>query len=173
MSHTLVSTITHLGQEELATLRKSCITDPKILGFNVARYTGRNNEKRWRIELPHEKPNQRVRQLLHRYLYEKEYGKLPNKLYVLHKCGNSLCLNLNHLKAGTHDENMKDAVRHGSFEYKTLGYDTYLKVYEMYKNTKLTMRQIGYYFGITQTYVSRIIRTFEPNRSRFHRKSSR
>jgi hypothetical protein len=46
--------------------------------------------------------------LAHRVSYEQSYGEIPNKLMILHKCNNKLCINPEHLYAGTHNDNMKD-----------------------------------------------------------------
>lgn len=45
---------------------------------------------------------------MHKFMYEKVNGPVPEGLSVLHKCDVSLCVNAAHLYAGTHDENMDD-----------------------------------------------------------------
>jgi hypothetical protein len=48
---------------------------------------------------------------LHRIVFEQTYGYLPE--VVMHTCDNPRCLNPQHLKAGTWDENNKDRAAKG------------------------------------------------------------
>lgn len=51
---------------------------------------------------------------LHKLILEVFYGPCPEGLEGLHKDGNKYNNSKSNLKWGTHDENMKDCVRHGS-----------------------------------------------------------
>jgi hypothetical protein len=53
------------------------------------------------------------KQQLHRYLYEREFGKLDKGLVVRHSCNNPSCINLNHLISGTARDNSTDMVISG------------------------------------------------------------
>lgn len=53
-------------------------------------------------------------QWTHRFSWELHNGrKLVKGEHVLHSCNNPPCCNPAHLRAGTHQENMEEAQRHG------------------------------------------------------------
>jgi hypothetical protein len=52
-----------------------------------------------------------VGRLTHRMVYTYTIGEIPEAMYVLHSCDNPPCCNPEHLRVGTHDENMLDRQR--------------------------------------------------------------
>jgi hypothetical protein len=47
-------------------------------------------------------------QLIHRISWRLNKGKIPNGLFVLHRCDNPLCFNPDHLFLGTQQDNLSD-----------------------------------------------------------------
>ena len=45
---------------------------------------------------------------VHRVVWENKNGLIPDGLFVLHSCDNPECCNLDHLRLGTHADNMRD-----------------------------------------------------------------
>src|SRR3990167_4261440 len=60
-------------------------------------------------------PGQQRHVSAHVYSYEIAYGPVPDGLEVLHICNTGLCLRPDHLKAGTHQQNVADAVKDGLY----------------------------------------------------------
>ena len=50
---------------------------------------------------------------IHRYMYEKYYGKIPIGILVCHRCDNKGCANPEHLFLGTYNDNNHDAIEKG------------------------------------------------------------
>lgn len=50
---------------------------------------------------------------MHRYMYERHKGKIPDGLLIRHKCDNPKCINPDHLEPGTHKDNVYDMIERG------------------------------------------------------------
>lgn len=55
------------------------------------------------------------KQKAHRFAYYLTRGEIPDNKHILHKCNNPSCCNPTHLRAGTHQENMKQAYAEDRF----------------------------------------------------------
>lgn len=50
---------------------------------------------------------------VHRFSYELHNGPIPDGLHILHSCDVRHCVNPDHLRPGTHQENMAEAAERG------------------------------------------------------------
>lgn len=50
---------------------------------------------------------------VHRYIWERDQGPIPDGLCVLHQCDTPACCNVDHLFLGTRTDNARDKVRKG------------------------------------------------------------
>lgn len=49
--------------------------------------------------------------MAHRVSYMLHFGKIPEKMLIMHLCDNRICTNPFHLKAGTQGDNMRDMAK--------------------------------------------------------------
>jgi len=50
---------------------------------------------------------------VHRAVYEKVHGSVPEKMIIMHSCDNPSCINIHHLSADYQSENVKDMYSKG------------------------------------------------------------
>jgi hypothetical protein len=81
---------------------------------------------------------------MNRHIWMLMKGKKPpSDLLVLHSCDTRDCINIEHLRLGTHNDNMKDMMDRGRFAY----------LYgEKARNVKLTEKEV---VEIKNSYLSR------------------
>lgn len=99
----------------------------------------------------------------HRVAWEITYGEMP-KEFVLHKCDNPKCVNPEHLFLGTQQTNMDDKVSKGrqnkgetSYLHKLTDKEV-VEIRYRYENEKITQRELGIEYGVTQSAISDVTR---------------
>ena len=98
--------------------------------------------------------------LLHRFMYEKHVGPIPEKMCVLHRCDNPACNNPRHLFLGTQADNIRDMVnkdRQARGVQTNSAFLTEAQVREIFF-TRGTLQIIADIYNISMVQVSRIKR---------------
>lgn len=98
----------------------------------------------------------------HRVSHEIYIGPIPGGMYVLHKCDQPRCVNPDHLRIGTHADNMADKVarnRNARNCGEKAGNSklTEAKILAILSDRR-TQTEIAKYYGVTQAQISRIKR---------------
>lgn len=76
--------------------------------------------------------HRRKKTLAHRFCYEMHHGPVPEGLFVDHRCMNKACVNIDHLRLLTHQDNSRHK---GTAANNTSGYRgvTYVKARNRYR----------------------------------------
>lgn len=101
---------------------------------------------------------------VHRIAWLLTHGDIPEGVFVLHRCDNRICVNLNHLFLGSHQDNMDDKVSKGRQHHPRgelhgaakLTDETVLRIRGMYP--LYNQYQLSEMFGVSQAHISHIIR---------------
>jgi len=97
----------------------------------------------------------------HRMAYELYVGKIPDGLFVLHKCDVRLCCNPEHLFVGTQKENLDDMTRKGRRAKGEGGGTSKLKTHEVLEIRSMagtkTQTAIAGIFGVSRRLIGLII----------------
>lgn len=99
----------------------------------------------------------------HRYAYVRAYGPIADDVLVCHKCNTKLCVNPEHLYAGTHKENMRDTViaetQAGQHNGRAkLTEADVIEIRRLYAEDDRSQSWIAARYKIAQTRVSDIVR---------------
>lgn len=137
-------------------------------GDGCWRWTAFRDSKGYgRMMLPDSRGAGRVSEGAYRIAWALENGPIPGGMHVLHKCNNPGCVRPDHLRIGTHAENMQD--RAGlPVRWTTYGADcaaAKLSAEDVsairalrQSEPRLSQRAIAARFGISQQNVSQILR---------------
>jgi hypothetical protein len=99
--------------------------------------------------------------IISRYIWELNYGKIPDGFVIRHKCDNGLCININHLEIGTQFDNIKDKIERGRQPLGSKVHSSKLteeQVIDIKKRleNKESLSKIGELYGVGKTTISAI-----------------
>ncbi len=97
---------------------------------------------------------------MNRYLFEQNYGKIPEGLWVLHKCDNPSCINIEHLFLGNAKDNVDDKIKKHRDKYC---------VCEKHGMSKLTEKQVLEILSIKNKSHGEISKMYNVSRSQIQR----
>lgn len=94
---------------------------------------------------------------VHREMYERTYGPIPEGNVIRHKCDNPGCCNPEHLLAGTQADNMKDKVSRGRTP-RVLGLrKVSAEVKESIRNDGRWIPELSKAYGLSQKLIVAIL----------------
>ena len=98
-------------------------------------------------------------QYAHRVGWMLFVGEIPSDKWVLHKCDNRKCVNIDHLYIGTPTDNVRDKVERcewwGNMRNSREIVDEAIR---LYRDTDMSQQKIADLLGIRQVQVSRYVR---------------
>lgn len=94
----------------------------------------------------------------HQVAYELFVGPVPEGMHVLHKCDNRVCVNPEHLYAGTPKQNMQDRTARLRYACRKLSGDAVRMIRELYSSGDFTQTALAARFGCGQTHISKVVR---------------
>jgi hypothetical protein len=83
------------------------------------------------------------REYAHRASYRHHKGSIPEGMYVLHRCDVRSCVNPDHLRLGTHLENMADISKRGGSPKRTITDDLAQRIWDDPSRTCDLVRKYG------------------------------
>jgi hypothetical protein len=89
----------------------------------------------------------------HRVSYEMTYGKIPDGMYVLHRCDNPPCVNPAHLFLGTHQDNMNDMCDKGRIARK-LTIEKAREIKQLLAEESMSRKAIARIYGVNPSLIN-------------------
>lgn len=83
-------------------------------------------------------------------------GEIPDKLHVLHRCDNPLCVNPNHLFLGTPRDNMVDCLTKGRIRSAIVSAEQVIEIRRLYAVGDITQADLAKQFGMSRRGISLI-----------------
>jgi Mor family transcriptional regulator len=107
--------------------------------------------------------------MIHQMIYRKFYGDYDGSLCVRHRCDNALCINLEHLELGTHQDNMDDmntrrkdyisSIRKGNKNANSkLDWDIVKSIRNAYAGGNTTQAALAYKYGVSRQLIQKVVR---------------
>jgi hypothetical protein len=104
----------------------------------------------------------------HRHAWERVHGRIPDGLYVLHRCDVRHCINVDHLFLGTHADNMRDMAEKGRANIvpkpgesnpsaKLTGGQVH-EIRRLYDEDRVTYKDLAKRFGVSPSQIGNIVR---------------
>ncbi len=94
--------------------------------------------------------------MTHRFSYEFHIGKIPENMYVLHKCDRPQCVNPKHLFLGTPKDNVHDMLKKGrGSKHIKLDVQDVINIRKMLDKTD-DMKKIACIFKVSLSTISHI-----------------
>ncbi len=101
-----------------------------------------------------------VKTRAHRFSYEAFVGPIPDGMHILHSCDVPCCVNPAHLRAGTHQDNMRDMQERGRHVRGEKMANTHLTDDDVrsIRSSSATCKALAQRYGVGQMTISEIKR---------------
>ena len=101
--------------------------------------------------------------LVHRFVYTKFFGEIPEGLIVMHRCDNPSCINPEHLNLGSHllnvlDKEAKGRGNQGSANPRAKLTDLQVEaIRERYAKGNVSLAQLGRDYGVNRSCIFKVV----------------